>query len=115
MTERWGRSAARISGDAPLVGGVGVAVDEADGDGLDAVFVEHRENGVHRLLGERNEDAAAVVQPLHDGQAQVARDERRRAVDPDVVLLEAVLVGHFEGVAVPGCRDHARCARPSAR
>ncbi len=100
-------------GDALLVGGVRVAVNEANGDGFDAVLVEYREDGVDRLLVEGDENAAAVVESLRDGQPQVPRDQRRGPVDPDVVLLEAVLVGHLEGIAVPRGRDQRRaCALP---
>ena len=82
------------------MGGVGVAVDEGDGNGFDAVLVEDGEGGVDGGFVERDEDASAVVDPLLHGEAKVARDEGRGAVDPDVVLLEPVLVRHFEGVAV---------------
>ena len=86
---------------APFVGGVGVAVDEPDRDRFDAVFVEDGQERVDRVLIEGDEDAAVAVDAFPYGEAEAAGDEWRGAVDADVVLLEAVLLGHLERIAVP--------------
>ena len=99
--------------DPPFVRGVGVAVDQPHRDGLHPLRLERREERAHRILLQRDEDASAVVDPLFHGEPEAARHQGLRTVDPDVVLLEAVLVRHLERVAVPR-RDDQRGARAPA-
>jgi hypothetical protein len=118
VIDRSGRAALQDLGGAPLVVGVDVGVQVADGHALDAVLVQHAAKPPRPNLVQRDQHAAVAVEPLAHRQAQVARHQRPRPVDHDVVLLEAVLVGHFQRVAVPlgGQQRGARaaCAR-SAR
>ena len=97
--------------DPPLVIGVGVAVDEPDRDGFHPLRLERRQQRAHRILLQRDEDVSAVVDPLLHREPEAAGHQGFRTVDPDVVLLEAVLVRHLQRVAVPGGDDQRR-ARP---
>ena len=99
--------------DAPLVVRVGVPVNEPHGDGLDPVLIQNRQQRAHRILVERHQHAPVPVHALGDGQTHAALHKGLRPVDADVVLLEAVLARHFEGVAMSRCDDQSR-ARPSA-
>ena len=58
-------------------------------------------SALDRRLVERGDDPAARVDPLRHDKAQPARHQRRRQVDIDVVLLEAVLVPDLDRVAKP--------------
>jgi hypothetical protein len=64
-------------------------------------------------LVERLDDLATRAQPLRDRQAQIPRHQRRRPLHPDVVLLEAILVRHLDGVA-EAFRDKQRGFRAFA-
>ena len=100
-----GSRAARISRVRALVRRVGKAVQKADRDALDAERGEPVGQRIDRLLVERRHDPAARVDPLRHDKAQAARHQRRRQVDIDVVLLEAVLVPDLDRVAEPLGRD----------
>jgi hypothetical protein len=90
-------------GRAPLVLGVDEGVQVADRHAFDPVLVQQRQRRRHAGLVQRDQHPAVAVQPLAHRQPQVARHQRARPVDHDVVLLEAVLVRHFQRVAV-ACR-----------
>ena len=92
-------------GNAPLVGGVGIAMDERDRNGFHPVLPKCRQERAHPALVQRNQDAAVPIHALRHRQTKVARDQRGGPVHADVVLLEAVLVGHLQGIPVPRCRD----------
>ena len=94
--------------DAAFVGGVGIGVEQPHGDAGDALPFQDRRQRPHRVFVQRQQDLAGGVHPLRHGQAQPARHQRPRAVDVDVVLLEAVLVGHLQRVAVALRRDERR-------
>ena len=66
-------------------------------------------------LVERHQHVALRVDPLAHRKAQAARHQRRRQIDVDVVLLEAVLVTDFDDVAEAFSRRAARSWRPCAR
>ena len=99
--------------DPAFVRRVRVAVDEPDRDGFHALRLERREERAHRILLQRDEDASAVVDPLLHRKPEAARHQGFRPVDPDVVLLEAVLVRHLERVAVPGRHDQCGARAPA--
>ncbi len=69
-----------------LMRGIAVAVEEPDGDALDAVAPERRRERQERRLVERDADGALRVHPFRHGEAEVAGHQRRRPVHEDVVL-----------------------------
>ena len=86
-------------GRAPLVRRIGVAVQEADGDALDALRLQGVGKRRHRGLVERQPHAALGVDALGHGEAERARHQRLGLLDEDVVLLEAVLLRHLDRIA----------------
>ena len=75
------------------------AVQEADRQRLDALFPHRGDLGAHRILVERQQHLAAMVQPLRHRQAQAARHQWLRQGDVQVVLVVAALVAEGEHVA----------------
>ena len=99
---------------ALLVLRVGVRVDEADGDGLDAALAQDRGDAARALLVDGLEHLAVVPHPLAHLEAVAAADVRRRDVlvgVPEVFLRAAADLDH---VAEALGRDHGR-AREVAR
>ncbi len=98
-------------GDASLMRRVGETVQEADGDRLDRLRLDLAEDAGDIRLVERRDDCPLRVHPLGDAPAPAARHQRRRQVDVDVILLEAVLVADLDGVAKPlGGDQRGPCA-----
>ena len=95
-------------GDRFLVGGIGVAVQKAHGHALDRIGRQAGGERLDRREVERRQDFARRVHAFRHRQAPTSRHQRLRAVDVDVVLLEAVLEGHLEHVAVALGRDQGR-------
>jgi len=93
---------------AALMGRVDEAVQEADRDALHALPPQHRDEFMHRVLVERQQHGALVVEPLRHRQAQVARHQRLRQGDVEVVLVVAALVAHRQHVPKPLGRDQRR-------
>ena len=104
-----GELGAQVFGDAPLVVGVDVGVEQADADGLDVGSDDRRGQGgevgaarrlVHRPRGEH---------PLGDLEREVAGDRRGRELDLQVVHVVAMLVADQQRVA-EALRGHQRGA-----
>ncbi len=86
-------------GDALLMRRVGEAVQKTNGDRLDAGAFDLAEDAFGIRLVERRHHAALRIHPLLDAPTPAPRHQRRRQVDIDVILLEAVLVADLDGVA----------------
>jgi hypothetical protein len=86
-------------GGALLVLRPGIGVHEADRDRVDPLGGKALADRTHRALVELAQNAPAAVEASGHREAQGARDEWERAFHVDVVLLEALLVSHFEDVA----------------
>ena len=85
--------------DAALVIRIGEAVQEADRNGLDVLAGERFDGAGHARIVERHLHRALGVDALADRQPKPARHQRRRQIDIDVVLLEAVFVPDLDDVA----------------
>ena len=85
--------------EAALVVRIGEAVQEGDRHGLDFLRGERLDRAHHAGFIERDENLALRIDPLAHRQPQPPRDQRRRQVDIDVVLLEPIFVPDFEHVA----------------
>ena len=99
---------------ALLVLGVGVGVDEADGDRLDLAAAQDPGDAARVVLVQRLDDVAGVVDALAHLEAVAAAHVRRRDVlvgVPEVVLRPAPDLDH---VAEPRRRHH-RDLREAAR
>src|SRR5439155_26352768 len=88
-----------------LVRRIGEAVEEADGDALDALGLEQRQQGFDRGAVERQQHLAGGTAPLLHRQAKATRHQWRRLVEKDVVLLEAARGAYFDAVAESGRRE----------
>ncbi len=91
--------------DPILVDGVGVGVQQADRDRLDAEPGERPGDRPDRVLVERDEHVAVPVEPLRDPEAQRPRDERDRLGELDVVQRRPDLAADLEDVAEALGRD----------
>jgi hypothetical protein len=88
-------------------------VQQADGQRLDAVVLDGRQQRLDRGVVQGCQDPALPVAALAHRPAQVAGDQGRQPVGLDVVLVEAVLVGHLQRIAV-AFGDDQRDLRPLA-
>ncbi len=91
-----------------LVLGVGVGVQEADGDRLDALRAAGVGDGVELGELERDEDAAVAVDPLAHLEAQPPRHERLRLAADEVVHVGPVSAADLEHVAEAARGDERR-------
>ena len=91
-----GSAAARISRRPPLVRRIGVAVQEADGDALDALRLQ----GIGSAVTAASSSASRTPPLASTRSGTVKRKVRgtsgSRLLDEDVVLLEAVLLRHLD-------------------
>ena len=90
-----------------LVGRVGVGVEEADGERLDAGRVDqiaHRR--AHFLRIQRLDHRTVGRDPLADLPAAAARDEGIGPPEPEVEQVVALLEAHVEDVAEPRGHQH---------
>ena len=94
-----------IDADELLVGGVGVAVQEADGDRLDALVAQLGDQPGHRLGIRRLVRRSVGVRALVDFEPQVARHERRGQLQKQVVELVAMLARDLVGIAEAARRE----------
>ncbi len=78
--------------------GIGVGVQQANGDAFDLLAFDFRDQGLHRPLIQRNQYGAAPVHAFGDRQAKVARHQRRRTMGVEVILVEPVLEGYFQRI-----------------
>ena len=93
--------------DAPLVRGIGVGVQQRDGDGLAARF-DHGVDGTIERFGIQRRDHRAVRRdPLDDLGDVPALDERLGFVDVEIVSLVALLPTNDEHVAEAVRSDEA--------
>src|SRR5262249_20716291 len=90
---------------AALVRRVDGRVDEDDRDGLEPDAPDAARDPAHALLVERDDDLAAIVEPLVDLEAVAARHERRRRLPPEVEHVLAVAAADLEDVAEAARRD----------
>jgi hypothetical protein len=99
-------------GDEPdrldLVAGIGVGVQEDDGDRRDTAPPEPAEPDGELNRVERLPHAAVGLRPLVDLEAEVARDEGLGLGDVQIIELELALPPDLEGVREPGRRDQSR-------
>ena len=94
-----------------LVGGIGVAVQEPDPDALHAELRKVSRHRLDRRLVERLQHPAVDVDPLRHHEPALARHERERLLDHDVVLVVAALVADVEHVAEAlGGHQRGECA-----
>ena len=90
----------RISRDAPLVVGIGVScAGSRSRRSRSACAAARGDSAAHGRLVERQQHVALAHRCARAREAQAARHQRRRLLDEDVVLLEAVLVADLERVA----------------
>lgn len=95
-------------GHPPLVGGIRVAVDQADRHRLHAGVRANGSGALYRCLVERDQHRSVSGQALTHGQPEMARHEGRRALHEQIRLLEAMLVRHLEAVAHPLGADEGK-------
>ena len=91
-----------------LVHGIGIGVQEADGERLDAGRfdeVADRRAGAFEVQG--RDHLSVVTDPLRDLAAQVPRNERIGPCEPKVEQVVALLEAHVEDVAEPRGHQHA--------
>jgi len=86
-------------GRALLMRGVHEAVQEADGQRLDALGLQEGDVRAQARLIERAQHLAGVVQALRHRQAPAARHQGLRQLDVEVVLVVAALIAQREHVA----------------
>ena len=82
------------------MGRVGVAVEETHGDAFDALPGQPRNKRGERLLVQWRQHLARGVHALGHRQPPTPGHQRSGPVDVHVVLLEAILEGHLEHVAM---------------
>ena len=99
--------AAQDLGHPPLVCGIRVAVNQADGHRLHAGVLENRNQALYRCLVERDQHRSVRGQALTHGQPEMPRHEGRRPLHEQIRLLEAMLVGHLQAVAHPSVQMSA--------
>ena len=96
--------------EAPLVLGVEVGVEEADGHGLDARAAQAGGELAALVLVELADDGAVGGDALVQLEAEVALDERRRLAPEEVVHVRDPQPAQLEHVAEAGGRDERRRA-----
>ena len=96
--------------------GIRVALQKTDGDDFDAVLARAPSaSATHRLLVERQQHLPRASMRSGTREAQAPRHERRRLVEKDVVLREAMLPADLDDIAEAFGGDRARFARLCAR
>ena len=85
--------------ERPLVDGIAIGVEQADGDGLGARVAEPGDGRPRAPVVEWHEDTTVRGHALRHLEPQVAGDERRGRVDEDVVHVVAAFVPDLDGVA----------------
>ena len=93
--------------DNLLVGGVRVAVEQRDGDGLDVVGQQPLQDLGNLLAIYCGEHVAFVVHALGDLEDEIAWHEGLRLVPLEVVEVVAIAPADLEDVAEPFGRDQA--------
>ena len=96
-----GKHLAQQLAGALLVGGVGIGVQVADCDRLDAGAPDALRRGAHGRLVEGAEHLAARSGPLADLESKLARHERRRALVERLVEVRHPHPPEFQYVAEP--------------
>ena len=91
----------------PLVPGIGIGVQEGDGERADALANEPRCGIEQGGFVQRQAHAAVDGRALGHLQSQMAGDQRRRLRDVDVVELVLALAADLERVAEAPGRDEA--------
>ena len=96
-----------------LVGRIGVAVEEADGQRLGAGGIQGRKQGVELRFVEGDQNFATAVQPFRDREPPPPGNQGPGLDDVDLVLLGPSLRAHLDGVTKPLGGDQRR-RRPLA-
>ena len=97
-----------------LVYRIGVGVQEADGERLDAGGFDEVAHGRPGALGVQGLDHLSVVTyPLRNLPAQAPRNERIGPCEPEVEQVVALLEAHVEDVAEPRGDQHAGLRTPT--
>ncbi len=96
---------------AQFVRRVDVAVQEDDRERFDARRLDLRRERLQRRFVQRLKDLAVRRHALVGLEPQPARRQRNRPLHIEIVLIEAMLVGHLDRIAEAGGRDQ-RGLRP---
>ena len=102
-----GRPLAHDLGDVLFVSGIGVRVQEADGQGLDLLGEEAVERSLHLGRVERLEHRAVGIDALVDLHAEIALHQRHGLLPREIVELGHSDPPDLEDVAESGGRDKA--------
>ena len=94
-----GQQAAQLGGRRLLVVGREVGIEEADRDRLDLRVCSASASAASSSHGERRAHTSRSVDPLVTLEAQLARDQRRIAVEAQVERLRAVAAADLQHVA----------------
>ena len=96
-----------------LVGGIGIGVQEADGERFDAGRFDEVADGLPGAFEVQGlDDSSVVTHAFADLSAQATRNERLGPGDSQVEQVVALLESHVEDVAKP--RGHQHACRRSA-
>ena len=95
----------------PLMRPVHETMQEPNGNTLNRLALQHRDQRPHRRLVQRQQNPPGIVQPLRHRQPQMPRHQRLRQHDIQVVLVVPALIAHRQHIA-KSLRRHQR--RPRA-
>src|SRR5262249_42142172 len=87
--------------DPPFMLSIDERMQEPDGDAGDLQSLQFRYDGMDTSLIEFRQNLTRVVQSLDDGEAKIARNQRFREDDIDIILIISTFVPHFENVTKP--------------
>ena len=99
---------AQIGGAGALVLGRRVAVQELDGDRLDVFGATARDDRIQIGHVDRRDDPAPRIDPFADIEAQMARHERHRLAETEIVKVGPVAAADLQHVAKAGGGDERR-------
>ena len=89
---------------------IGVGMEQADRDAFDAGVFERADRCRRRVFVERRQHLAGGIEPLVHFQAQIARHQRHRPFEKQIVALRPVAPADLVNIAKPFGRD-----QPGAR
>ena len=90
---------------ADFVRGVGVGMNQADGDRAEILLPDPRGNLAQRVFVQRSQNLSLRADPARDGEPILTRDQGFGQPDVQIVLREPVFGPHFDHVAKPFGRD----------
>ena len=94
-------------GNAPLMGRIGIGMEEGNGDRLDAVRLEISQDGIKIGFHERRQHLSLIRHPLPYLAPQVARHQRLGLAVVDIEKVGGVAAADLQHVAKPGGGDKA--------